>query len=108
MTELIFTYIITTLIVGNLISILEVTSMKIYLLSIFVSPFDRGKIYTIEDFNDYIVDNWGKVGELLSCPLCYGTWLSLIISAIISKDVYVALLCMFSCPFLAQRISLVH
>ena len=68
MTELIFTYIITTLIVGNLISILEVTSMKIYLLSIFVSPFDRGKIYTIEDFNDYIVDNWGKVGELLSCP----------------------------------------
>ena len=68
MTELIFTYIITTLIVGNLISILEVTSMKIYLLSIFVSPFDRGKIYTIEDFNDYIVDNWGKVGELLSAP----------------------------------------
>ena len=68
MTELIFTYIITTLIVGNLISILEVTSMKIYLLSIFVSPFDRGKIYTIEDFNDYIVDNWGKVGELLSLP----------------------------------------
>ena len=105
MVEIILIYILTTFIVANLISILESTSMKIYLFS---WAKKKEEIYTIEDFNDYIVDNWGKIGELLSCPLCYGTWLSLFISAAISQDVLTAIICMFSCPFLAVRMSLVH
>ena len=108
MIDFIFIYCVSTLIVANVMSLLEQTNIKIYLLS----PFIKEKIYTIEDCNDYVSDNWGKVGELLTCPLCYGTWLALITALVLCYltgcELLYAFVIMFSSPFLAKRISLVH
>lgn len=108
MLDFIFIYCATTLVVANLISILEQTNMKLYILSLFI----KEDLYTCDDCNDYISDNWGKLGELLTCPLCYGTWLSLLSSLslcyLFEFNLIYSLVCMFGCPFLGKRISLVH
>lgn len=98
-------YIACVLVVSNIIAVLEYTNLKVYALSLFI----KEKIYTLDDLHDYIIDNWGKLGELLSCPLCYGTWLSLFLglwcSWFFNLNIIYALLCMLSIPSFACLIN---
>jgi len=98
-------YLACILFVSNIIAVLEYTNLKVYILSLFI----KEKIYTLDDLHDYIIDNWGKLGELLSCPLCYGTWLSLLASLFccwfFNLNMIFAGFSMFSVPSLACLIN---
>lgn len=41
-------------------------------------------IYTWEEWSDYMLIRYPFFGELLSCPLCLGFWVSLVVATILS------------------------
>ena len=101
MIDYLLIYLSCLIVVSNLIGILEYTNMKVYILSVFL----KDEFFLKEELDEYLIDNWGKFGELLTCPMCYGTWLSLFVGFFaciyFDMDLIFPLFCMFSIPVIA-------
>lgn len=99
-------YLLGLLVVFNMMSVLELTSLKVHLIKIFCFWNKKIKeIYTLDELEDYISLRWGYIGELLCCPLCYSTHLSWIISLImffvLGSPIYLCLFGALSWPAIA-------
>lgn len=68
----------------NWIFIWQTTTLKCKFAKLWLF-FRRKKamMYTPTDFEEYVYKNWGLLGELLTCPICYSHWVSGIFSSII-------------------------
>lgn len=74
------------LICANLIITFYSSSIKIKVFELFCFVFKKKhEVVTLEDFDDYVFRNWGAFGEMLTCPLCFGFWLSILISTIMQQ-----------------------
>lgn len=66
----------------------------------------KHQVITLEDFDDYVFRNWGAFGEMLTCSLCFGFWLSIFISTAMQQyfnlPVYYIVFSAFSWPSLSS------
>ena len=70
----------------NLLIVFYVSTLKIKIFETLCSLIKKKhEVFTLEDFDDYAFRNWGAFGEMLGCPLCFGFWLSLIVSIAIQQ-----------------------
>lgn len=77
----IYLYSIGLVITFNFLTILESTSIKVYIINFILFLNKKNvELYTLEDAEDYVGINWGKVGTLICCPLCYTTHISWIVA----------------------------
>jgi len=82
--EIIENYIWGFLAALNWIFVWQTTTLKVKFLKIWT--FLRGKkvmLFTPTDFDDYVYKNWGILGELLTCPICFSHWVGAVFSSII-------------------------
>ena len=100
-------YIFGWLVSCNVSCVWEMSNIKIHLFNMLHRVFRRSrpKIYTEEEWQvEMELGGYGKLGELLMCIFCYGTWLSASISAIgcyfLGYSYYMVLVCALSWPTL--------
>jgi hypothetical protein len=91
MVDFVDAYFFGWLIACNLSAAWEMSSFRIHLFNTIYKVFRvERELYTDEDWELDVAENWGLFGEMLMCTFCYGTWLSLIVSSVYSYY--------FSCP----------
>jgi hypothetical protein len=99
-------YIIGFLIFSNVIYTWYNTTISEKILSIFIKS--DNKILMYNDFMDLIYEKNKFISELLSCQICFGHWISLIISFIMSLifdiSYFYILVSMFSWPSLYYKL----
>ena len=86
------------------------TLLKVHLLKVWLKLRRKEKdIFTPDEFDNYVGDNWGIFGELLVCPICLTHWVGAAVSAIFvlfpvtalgGADPIIIPLCFFSYPAL--------
>jgi len=82
--EIIENYIWGFLAALNWIFVWQTTTLKIKFLKIWTFLRRRKvMLFTPTDFDDYVYKNWGLLGELLTCPICFSHWVGAIFSSII-------------------------
>lgn len=87
----------------NWIFVWQTTTLKVHFLEIWLFLRRiKTKIYTPTDFEDYVYKNWGLLGELLTCPICFSHWTGGIFSSILcyffNGDWYVVPFAFFTYP----------
>ena len=89
----------------NWIFIWQTTTLKVKFLKLWL--FVRRKkamLYTPADFDEYVYKNWGILGELLTCPICFAHWVGAIFSYAIcfyfAGPVYLPVISFFTYPVL--------
>tara|TARA_B100001093_G_scaffold519468_1_gene608647 strand:+ start:16369 stop:16722 length:354 start_codon:yes stop_codon:yes gene_type:complete len=108
MTENFFEFYLWGLLVCiNLIITFYSSSIKIKFFEIlFFILKKEHQVITLEDFDDYVFKNWGAFGEMLTCCLCFGFWLSILISTAIQQyfnlPFYYIIFSAFSWPSLSS------
>jgi len=106
MIETIINYIIGALVVSNCIVVWNITELPVHFYDI-LNLFNKNKdkLYTREDWEQYISLNCGILGELIMCPLCLATHLSwitgLIIHLITDCSAWIILYGAFSWPMIS-------
>ena len=78
-------YFISFLAALNWIFVWQTTTLKCKFAKIWL--FIRRKkamMYTPTDFEEYAYKNWGLIGELLTCPICFSHWVGGIFSALLN------------------------
>jgi hypothetical protein len=63
----------------------QTTTLKVKFLKLWI--FLRRKkvmLYTPTDFEEYVYKNWGLLGELLTCPICFSHWVGAIFSGVLA------------------------
>lgn len=84
-TEIIELYIWGFLASLNWIFVWQTTTLKVHFLEIWLFLRRRkDKVYTPSDFEEYVYKNWGLLGELLTCPICFSHWIGGVFSGILS------------------------
>ncbi len=69
------------IITTNLIITFYSSTIKIKVLEwVFALLRKPNSVITLQDFDDYMFEKCGAFGEMLTCPLCFGFWTSLIVS----------------------------
>ena len=83
--EIIEVYIWGFLAALNWIFAWQTTTLKVKFLKIWFF-FRRIKkmLYTPTDFDEYVYNNWGIFGELITCPVCFSHWVGGIFSGILA------------------------
>lgn len=83
----------------------QATTLKVKFLKIWL--FIRRKkaeVYTPMDFDDYVGFNWGIIGELVSCSICFSHWVGAIVASLFvyfcGAEVYLIPISFFSYPVL--------
>ena len=76
----IFLYVLGFLITLNLLTVWIETNFSVNLLKSL--RLIKKDIYLREELEEHLTDNWGYVGELLVCPICFATHLSWIVGLI--------------------------
>lgn len=89
----------------NWIFIWQTTTLKVKFLKLWL--FIRRKkvmLYTPLDFDEYVYKNWGILGELLTCPICFAHWVGAIFSSAIcfyfAGPIYLPVISFFTYPVL--------
>lgn len=84
MLDYVLFYILGALIVTNLLVVWKFTMFPVHLLDAYLRFKKKSKepvIYTYDEFEEYVLVNWGILGEWLTCPLCFAsTGLSSVVS----------------------------
>jgi hypothetical protein len=99
MTEKLILYFLGAIICSNIIIIWQNTSIpvKIFKMINFIS-FNilfkniKNHVITREDWEKYIIVNYGSLGELFTCPLCLAThasWLTYLILFFLSNQIII-------------------
>ena len=84
MIDFIFWYIFGLLVVTNIQIVWAFTNMPLYIFkSLNIKGIKSQEVYTREEFEDWLLINLNKFGELLSCPICMSTHTSWITSFLI-------------------------
>lgn len=103
--EIIEVYIWGFLAALNWIFVWQTTTLKVKFLKFWL--FLRRKkamLYTPTDFEEYVYKNWGLLGELLTCPICFAHWVggifSLILATILNVNLIVVPFAFFTYPVL--------
>lgn len=98
-------YLIAFLCSLNWIFVWQTTTLKVKFLKFWL--FLRRKkamLFTPTDFEDYVYENWGLFGELLTCPICFAHWVGVIFSSILcyfmGGDWWIVPVCFFTFPVL--------
>jgi hypothetical protein len=83
----------------------QTTTLKCKFLKIWLCLRRRKvMIYTPTDFEEYVYKNWGILGELLTCPICFCHWVGAIFSGILcyylNGPVYLPIVSFFTYPVL--------
>ena len=89
----------------NWIFIWQTTTLKVKFLKLWLTIRRREvMLYTPSDFDEYVYKHWGLLGELITCPICFGHWVSLIFSSILcfyfNGPVYLPIVSFFTYPVL--------
>ena len=107
MAFLFFLYILVWLAATNALVVWFKSSMSLYIMKIFRILPDE--IMTNEDANTYLIVNKGKIGELLSCPVCLSHWFVALFAGLLV--VFTSLvswpfifLCIVTLPFLSTSV----
>lgn len=84
------------------------STIKVHLCGIFISNPYYKQLNTLEEWENFMLLMYGKIGELLVCKICLSHWVSLIISIlglyIIGEFVWwFPLYCFFSIPFFVSK-----
>jgi len=105
MIDNILYYVIGSLCVSNVICVWKLTNISVHLYKFLFFFKKNDLIFTVEDLEDHLAMNWGKIGELLICPLCLAThvsWITgLIIYLISDCTPYIVLYGSFSWPLIS-------
>jgi hypothetical protein len=89
----------------NWIFVWQVTTLKVHFLQVwlFVRRV-RKKVYTPSDFEDYVFNNWGLLGELLCCPICLSHWTGAVFSGSLcyffNGPIFLPIIAFFTYPVL--------
>lgn len=67
-------YIVVFLVATNALVVWFRSSMPLYVMKMF--RFIPDDVVTNDDANTYLILNRGKLGELLSCPICLAHWIT--------------------------------
>jgi hypothetical protein len=71
---------------ANLIITFYSSTIKIKILEWVLMLFRKEhNVLTLQDFDDYMFEKCGALGEMLACPLCFGFWLGLIVSYVMQQ-----------------------
>lgn len=105
MAEPLEIYVLSWLISCNLSCAWEFSPFRVHLFSFLNKCLRREReIFTQEDWEYELASHWGAFGEMLMCPLCYGTWLSLAVSltccVVMGGSLILPIACCLSFPFL--------
>jgi len=79
--DLVILYIFGALISTGIMVIWNYTFIRIHL---FGWIFKDKDIVTIEEFDDEVEERSPKLAELISCPLCLGFWVSVLVATTIT------------------------
>ena len=89
------------------------TTLKVKFLKLYLKT-KRSKldVFTPADFDDYVAGNWGLLGEMLICPICFTHWDGGIISSLLvftilnywGLDQSFVALCFFTYPALVYLV----
>ena len=88
----------------NWIFVWQSTTLKVHFLEcwLFLRRSDK-EVYTPMDFDEHVTDNWGLLGELLTCQICLSHWTSaiftLICCAYTDSNYFLIPISFFSYPF---------
>tara|TARA_R110000824_G_scaffold38771_5_gene118112 strand:- start:762 stop:1100 length:339 start_codon:yes stop_codon:yes gene_type:complete len=97
-------YLIGAAVVSNLTVVWFYTTLPVHLYELF-SFGKKDKLYTREEWETHAVLNWGYLGELLNCPLCFSThasWITgIAIWQIMQSSPWLILLGTFSWPLIS-------
>lgn len=94
-TNFVFYYIITLLITFNLLNAWYHSPFGVKICKFLFKENDN--TLSIEDILFKNDEKYNFVSELLSCPICFGTWISLLISLVLSITYGLGLLFIITC-----------
>jgi len=78
-------YVLSFMATANWIFVWQTTTLKCKFAKLWL--FIRRKkamMYTPTDFDEYAYKNWGLIGELLTCPICFSHWVGAIFSSLLT------------------------
>jgi|TARA_B110001454_G_C12694240_1_gene423606 hypothetical protein len=92
----------------NLVITFYVSTFKLKILEWVCALLKKEhNVITAQDFDDYVVEKLGAFGEMLSCPLCFGFWLSLVVSTSMQQyfdlPAYYIVFSIFSWPSISAK-----
>ena len=97
-------WLIGSIVVSNLTVVWFYTNLPVHLYELFPRK-KKEKLYTRSEWETHVVLNWGHLGELLNCPLCFSTHLSWIsgiaIWQVIQSSPWIILLGALSWPLVS-------
>lgn len=102
-------YVLCVVILANLLFAWFETSISIHLIGrLFIPNKAKRAVVSFDEMMDVVDEKSQLLADLLSCPICLGTWLALPISALIcclnGFSPWFVPACMFSAPLLAYLI----
>jgi len=105
----IVTYLACILFTAAIVNTWYRTDIKIYICRLFF----RDKLYktidTHDDWENYLLVTKGKLGELMTCPICFSHWVSLLVSilaliAIGQFSLLFPIYCFFTIPLFVNKL----
>ena len=97
-------YLVGSIVVSNLLVIWFYTNIPVHFYELF-SFGKKKKLYTRDDWEQHAALNWGHIGELLNCPLCFSTHLSwitgILVWQIMQSSPWIILLGAMSWPLIS-------
>ena len=87
----------------------QATTLKVKFLKIWLFlRRKKAEVYTPTDFDDYVGFNWGLIGELVSCSICFSHWVGALVTSILiylnQSELYLIPLSFFTYPVLIHII----
>lgn len=111
MKELIIFYILGALISCSWICTWFFSNLPVHLFKLSGLIRKKDEIFTWEDWSEWLSSKNEYIGELTSCPICFGFWTSVLVSSLIvyinNITPYFILSSAFSWPLLIY-ISYIH
>tara|TARA_Y100000593_G_C4180388_1_gene271759 strand:+ start:210 stop:554 length:345 start_codon:yes stop_codon:yes gene_type:complete len=85
MSDLIFLYILGAFVNSWFICTWFFTSLPLHLFKLIMSKEVRSKVYSWDDWNNWLMCHSPFIAELLGCPLCLGFWSALVAAIVITS-----------------------
>jgi hypothetical protein len=110
MINIFILYIVAVLLTVAIVNTWANTTFKIYLCELYIRTKEYlEEVNTCEEWEDYMLLNHGKIGELLVCHICLSHWVGLFMSLVVLTVSstwiwWFPLLVMFTAPFFVSKL----
>lgn len=86
------------------------STIKIHLTRLIIqdkASYDA-EVFTLDDYDEYLLMRYGKIGELLTCKICLSHWISLAITILVMfatgfYSIFLPIFCFFTVSFFVSK-----